>query len=110
MRVLLALSLLLAFTGCATAFRAEREGSLVVAEPPDAQCKLLGPMAFKGYSGILLPEDALLATAVAELQRRAAFLGATHLVVETAWYPASVAYGNVARASAQAYRCDDDTH
>ena len=109
MRALLGLALLLAFTGCATASRAEREGSLVVAEPPHAHCKALGPMTFKGYSDVLMSEDALLATAVVELQRRTASLGATHLVVDCAWFPATVAYGNVARASAQAYRCEDDT-
>jgi len=109
MRALPALSILVVLVGCATGSGAAREGSLVVAEPPDAHCRALGPLAFKGYSGILLPEDALLSTAVGELQRRAARLGATHLVVDRDWSPAAVSFGNVARASGQAYRCDDGT-
>lgn len=110
MRAFLALLSLFALAGCASSGTLpQHQGSLVVAEPPDAHCKALGPMAFKGYSGVLLSEDALLSTAVVELQRWAAFLGATHLVVDRTAFPATVAYGNVARASGQAYRCDDGT-
>lgn len=110
MRAFLAPSLLLTLAGCATGSgSAPRQGSLVVAEPPDAHCKALGAMAFKTYSEVLMPEDALLSSAVGELQRRATQRGATHLVVDRAWTPAMVAWSNTARASGQAYRCDDGT-
>ena len=110
MRALLAPSLLLTLAGCATGSgSAARQGSLVVAEPPDARCKALGAMAFKTYSEVLMPEGALLSSAVGELQRRATRRGATHLVVDHAWTPAMVAWTNTARASGRAYRCDDGT-
>ncbi|MGZ6140575.1 MAG: hypothetical protein ACXWLA_07860 [Myxococcaceae bacterium] len=110
MRAVLAPSLLLALAGCATGSgSAARQGSLVVAEPPAAHCTSLGAMAVRTYSEVLMPEDALLSSAVGELQRRATQRGATHLVVDRAWTPAMVAWSNTARASGQAYRCDDGT-
>ena len=112
MRALLAPSLLLlTLAGCATGSgSAARQGSLVVAEPPDAHCKALGAMAFQTYSEVLMPEDALLSSGGGRAAATGRpVVGATHLVVDRAWMPAMVAWSNTARASGQAYRCDDGT-
>ena len=112
MRAFLALLSLFALAGCATSSTLpQHQGSLVVAEPPDGHCKALGPMAFKGYSGVLMSEDALLATAVVELQRRAAYLGATHLVVEPPGFrrpsPTGTSPGRPGRRTAATTTCAD---
>ena len=91
----------LLLTGCVTA-PAVRSVSLA---PPEEGCEPLGPMAVRFSSDLLMPEDALLASAVDELRRRAAVRGATHLVVARPWSPAMVAYRSAATASAVAYRC-----
>lgn len=110
MRAILAPSVLLALAACATSSgSAARQGSLVVAEPPAGHCTSLGTMAVRRSGELLMPEDALLASAVNELQRRAADRGATHLVVDRSWGPAMVTWTTTARASGRAYRCDDPT-
>ena len=110
MRALLARCLAFALAGCASnSASAERQGSLVLAEPPTDHCTSLGTIAFKSSSELLMSRDALLSSAVRELQRRAAQRGATHLVVDRAWGPAMVAWSTTARASGQAYRCDEPT-
>ena len=96
-----------ALAGCATAGAPSAAVSSVVLEPPDGACALLGPMAVRTSSEILLSEDALLASAVQELRERAAKRGATHLVVAPTPAPAVVAYGTTGAASGVAYRCAD---
>jgi hypothetical protein len=99
--------LFLLLAGCATETGA-RQGSPVVLELPDESCDPLGPVAVRMSTELLMPEDALLSSAVSELRRRAALRGATHLVVVSR--PASrglLAYSTTAAASGLAFRCQE---
>ncbi len=91
--------------GCATGGGAEVNGILVLLQPPDEACDPLGSMGVRMSTELLMPEDALLASAVSELRRRAAMRGATHLVVARPSSRGAMAYGTTAAASGLAYRC-----
>ncbi len=98
--------LALPLAGCATATGTTPRGSLVMLDPPpDAHCAPLGRLAVRMSTELLMSEDALLASAVGELRRRAALEGATHLVVSRPASRAAMAYGTTAAASAVAFRC-----
>lgn len=97
--------LLLLLAGCATGSAAGAGGSLVVLEPPEGHCRPLGRMSVRMSTELLMSQDALLASAVSELRRRAADRGATHLVLSPRTSPAMVSYGTTAAASGVAFRC-----
>lgn len=99
--------LLLLLSGCVTGGAGSPVASSVLLEAPDETCERIGPMAVRMSTDIVLPQDALRASAVHELQERAAVRGATHLVVPQSWSPATVAYTTSAAASGVAYRCPD---
>ncbi len=99
-------ALLFLLEACATGGGASApSGGLVLLPPPDEGCDPLGAMAVRMSTELLMSEDALLASAVGELRRRAAMRGATHLVVARPSSPAAMAYGTTAAASGVAYRC-----
>ena len=97
--------MLLLLSGCATGSGAGTEGSLVPFQPADADCDEIGPLAVRMSTDLVMPEDALLSSAVSELRRRAAMRGATHLVVAAPVSRGAMAYGTTAAASGVAYRC-----
>jgi len=102
-----ALLLLLAAPACVTANAGAPAAGSVALETADEGCQQIGRLSVRISTDLLMSEDALLATAVNELRRRAAMRGATHLVVAARPYsPASVSYGTTATASGFAYRCD----
>ena len=91
--------------GCVTGGATAPPAGGVLLEAPDETCEALGPVAVRMSTELLMPEDALLATAVNELRRRAAVRGATHLVVARPASRGGLAYGSTATASGLAYRC-----
>ena len=97
--------LLLLLVGCATPSASSSGTGPVLAEPSDEGCRSLGPVAVRMSTELMMPQDALRASAVNELRLRAAVRGATHLVVERPSSPALVTYGTTAAASGVAYRC-----
>ena len=99
--------LVLLLSGCVTAGAGSPVASSVLLEAPDETCERLGPMAARISTELLISQDALRASAVHELQERAAVRGATHLIVARSSSPASVAYTTSAAASGVAYRCAD---
>ena len=103
MRARVLLPLLVA--GCVTGNATAPPAGGVLLEPPDETCEALGPVAVRMSTELLMPEDALLATAVTELRRWAAVRGATHLVVARPTSRGALAYGSTATASGLAYRC-----
>lgn len=100
-----AVFLFLLLCGCATGGAGSPVASSVLLEAPDETCERLGPMALRLSTEVLIAQDALRASAVHELQERAAVRGATHLVVLRSSSPATLAYATSALASGVAYRC-----
>ena len=95
----------LLLTGCVTGSATAPAARPVSLAPPEEGCEPLGPMAVRFSTDLLMPEEALRASAVDELRRRAAVRGATHLVVARPSNPAMMAYRSAAIASGVAYRC-----
>ena len=100
--------LVLFLAGCAAASATSPAASAALLEAPEERCEALGALAVRMSTELLAPEDALHASALNELRRRAALRGATHLVVARASSPASMAYGTTAAASGIAYRCPEE--
>jgi hypothetical protein len=90
--------------GCATGKGATASGPVRL-EAPDDGCELLGSVGVRLATELLMPEDALISSAVTELRRRAALRGATHLVLATSPTHGGLAYGTTAVATGFAYRC-----
>lgn len=92
-------------TGCVTGSATAPATRPISLAPPEEGCEPLGPMAVRFSTDLLMPEEALRASAVDELRRRAAIRGATHLVVARPSNAAMMAYRSAATASGVAYRC-----
>ncbi|HZJ52913.1 MAG TPA: hypothetical protein VFD38_02150 [Myxococcaceae bacterium] len=98
-------SLVLVLAGCATANANAPPPSAVLLEAPQERCEPLGVLAVRMSTELLTSEDALHASALNELRRRAGVRGATHLVVARTSSPGSMTYVSTAAASGLAYRC-----
>ena len=92
---------------CATTGDRSARLAELTPETPGAECRRVGPVALRLYSGLAMPEDALAAAAVDELRRHAATSGATHLLVVREPGPAAVIYRTAITARGIAYRCPD---
>jgi hypothetical protein len=91
--------------GCATGSAGATATGPVRLETPDDGCEPLGSLGVRLSTELLMPEDALVSSAVTELRRRAALRGATHLVLATPPTHGGLAYGTTAVATGFAYRC-----
>lgn len=93
--------------GCATGSGGATASGPVRLETPDDGCEPLGSVGVRLSTELLMPEDALVSSAVTELRRRAALRGATHLVLATSPTHGGLAYGTTAVAMGFAYRCPE---
>ena len=93
--------------GCATGSGGATASGPVRLEPPDDGCEPLGSLGVRLSTELLMPEDALVSSAVTELRRRAGLRGATHLVLATSPTQGGLAYGTSAVAMGFAYRCPE---
>lgn len=94
-------------SGCATSSGGPTASGPVRLETPDDSCEPLGSVGVRLATELLMPEDALVSSAVTELRRRAALRGATHLVLATSPTQGGLAYGTTAVATGFAYRCPE---